>query len=192
MPVSVSLGSSCRLSGNITIADGVFIDDDVRLSGNITLASGSYIERNVVMSGNVQIGRNSVVGSFTTLSTSSSGHLVVGDDVLINTLSVIGASLHTEIGDHCIFAPFVQITDSTHGIANIDQLIKHAPITSKPVLLGKNVWLGSSVVITQGVTIGEGSVIGANSLVNKSIPAFAIAGGSPAKILKSRLAKDVE
>jgi acetyltransferase-like isoleucine patch superfamily enzyme len=40
------------------------------------------------------------------------------------------------------------------------------------------------VVVTSGVTIGERCVIGANSVVTEDIPAFSIAAGTPAKVLK--------
>ena len=38
--------------------------------------------------------------------------------------------------------------------------------------------------VLSGVTIGEGSIIGAMSVVNKDIPPFTIAVGSPAKVIK--------
>jgi lipopolysaccharide O-acetyltransferase len=54
----------------------------------------------------------------------------------------------------------------------------------KPVVIGDNVWIGESACILPGVTIGEGSIIGALSVVTKSIPAYSIAVGSPAKVVK--------
>ena len=41
-------------------------------------------------------------------------------------------------------------------------------------------------MIKKGVIIGEGSIIGANSVVTKDIPAYSIAVGSPAKVIKNR------
>jgi len=35
-----------------------------------------------------------------------------------------------------------------------------------------------------GVTIGEGAIVGAGSLVTKDIPAWTIAAGRPAKVIK--------
>lgn len=191
MPLSACIGRSCRIVGNVKLGENVHIGDDVKLNGNVIIGNDSYIDRGVEIYGNVKIGSKTTVGAYTTLSTSNSGELVIGDDVLINTLSVISACKKTVIEDHCIFAAFVQITDSTHCIDNVGELIKHAEITSKPVMLAKNVWLGSSVVITQGVTIGTGAVIGANSMVNKDIPEYVIAGGSPAKIIKSRVPEGI-
>jgi len=52
------------------------------------------------------------------------------------------------------------------------------------ISIGENVWIGENVVIMPGVSIGRGCVIGANSTVTKSIPDYAVAAGSPAKIIR--------
>ena len=52
------------------------------------------------------------------------------------------------------------------------------------VVIGDGVWIGQRSIILSGVTIGEHSIIGANSVVTHDIPAFCIAAGQPAKILK--------
>jgi len=61
----------------------------------------------------------------------------------------------------------------------------------KPVKVGNDVWIAAGAVITRGVTIGDGAVIGANAVVTKDIPPYAIAVGSPAKIIKYRFCTEV-
>lgn len=39
-------------------------------------------------------------------------------------------------------------------------------------------------MVMPGVTIGEGAIIGAYSLVTKDIPAWTVATGRPAKVVK--------
>ncbi|MBA3263828.1 MAG: acyltransferase, partial [Thermoleophilaceae bacterium] len=57
--------------------------------------------------------------------------------------------------------------------------------TSKgPTRVESNVWCGANVVVTGGVTIGERCVIGANSVVTRDIPAFSVAAGIPARVLR--------
>lgn len=53
-----------------------------------------------------------------------------------------------------------------------------------PVRIKKGAWLGLHSIVLGGVTIGEGSVIAAGSVVTKDVPDFALAGGTPAKVLK--------
>jgi lipopolysaccharide O-acetyltransferase len=114
----------------------------------------------------------------------------IGENVQINDYVHIGAVESIEIGDNVLIASKVFITDHNHGNysgENQDspESIPHdRPIYSKAVKIEKNVWLGEFVSVLSGVTIGQGSIIGAMSVVTKSIPAFSIAVGSPAKVVK--------
>lgn len=59
------------------------------------------------------------------------------------------------------------------------------PVHFAPVNIGSNVWIPWEVFIQPGVDIGDGAMIGAGSLVAKSIPAGALAIGSPAKVVRT-------
>jgi acetyltransferase-like isoleucine patch superfamily enzyme len=58
--------------------------------------------------------------------------------------------------------------------------------TKGPVTIGSDVWIGASVIIMSGVTIGDGAVLGAGAVVTSDIPAYGIAAGNPAKVLRYR------
>lgn len=58
------------------------------------------------------------------------------------------------------------------------------------VKIGHDVWIGEGSFIASGVEIGNGAVIAAHSVVTKSIPAYAVAGGNPARIIKWRFDKE--
>lgn len=53
-------------------------------------------------------------------------------------------------------------------------------------VIGNNVWIGQNVTVMPGVHIGDGVIIAANSVVAKDIPAYHIAGGNPARIIRKR------
>lgn len=53
-------------------------------------------------------------------------------------------------------------------------------------VIGNDVWIGRHAVIMPGVHIGDGAVIGAYALVTKDVPPYAIVGGNPAKMIRSR------
>ncbi len=57
------------------------------------------------------------------------------------------------------------------------------------VVLEGDVWLGYGVVVLTGVTIGQGAIVAAGSVVSKSIPAYCIAAGVPARVIAQRFAK---
>lgn len=61
----------------------------------------------------------------------------------------------------------------------------------KPILIGNDVFIGRNAIILDGVTIGDGAVIGAGAVVSKDIPPYAVAVGSPIKIVKYRFTPEV-
>jgi acetyltransferase-like isoleucine patch superfamily enzyme len=152
----------------------------------VKIGHSCYVGKGVVIVGNVTMGNRTVIGDYTCLSTSENGELIIGDDCHINSLSMVGSSAKVTIEDHCIFAPFIQITDATHEFDDIKTNIKDALITAIPVHIGENVWLGSGVVVLRGVTIGKGAVVGASSLVKKSLPEGSVSVGTPAKVIRNR------
>lgn len=60
-----------------------------------------------------------------------------------------------------------------------------------PISIGHDVWIGANAIILDGVDVGNGAVIAAGSVVTKNVPAYAIVGGVPAKVLKYRFGKEV-
>jgi acetyltransferase-like isoleucine patch superfamily enzyme len=59
------------------------------------------------------------------------------------------------------------------------------PVRYGNIHLGKGCFIGLNVTILPGVHIGEGAVIGSCALVTKDIPAWTIATGVPAKVVRS-------
>lgn len=61
---------------------------------------------------------------------------------------------------------------------------KELPYIYAPVTLKKGCQLGMGTIVMPGVTVGEGAIVGARSVVTRDIPAWTIAAGSPAKVIK--------
>lgn len=114
----------------------------------------------------------------------------IGKNVQLNDYVHIAAVEQLTIADNVLIASKVFITDHNHGSYSGDiqdsplSIPKDRPLYSSPVLIEQNVWIGEFVCVLPGVTIGEGSIIGAMSVVNKDIPPYSIAVGSPAKVVK--------
>lgn len=114
----------------------------------------------------------------------------IGDNVQINDNVHIAGVNKIIIENNVLIASKVFITDHNHG--NYSGENQDSPISkpndrkifSQPVYIRENVWLGEFVCVLPGVEIGEGSIIGAMSVVTKNIPAYCIAVGSPAKVIK--------
>ena len=117
------------------------------------------------------------------------GNLIVfGNNIQINDMVHIAARKKIIIEDNVLMASRIFITDHNHGNfdgyddLNINYIDKK--VACKDVVIKKNVWIGENCNILPGVTIGEFSVIGAGSTVTKSIPAYSVAVGSPAVVVK--------
>ncbi|MDB5807744.1 MAG: putative transferase [Betaproteobacteria bacterium] len=186
VPAGTMLGRNVRINGSIRIGRNVALDDDVSLTGKIVIGDQVRVGRGAEFNGNIRLGNEAVIGSFAILSTGPEGSLDIGADTYVNSFNVIGAWNSVEIGPHCIFAAFVQITDATHGIDDLAVMTKHAPISAAPVRLGRNVWLGARVTVMMGSSIGDDAVVGAQSLVRGNLPERSISVGTPARVLRVR------
>jgi acetyltransferase-like isoleucine patch superfamily enzyme len=62
---------------------------------------------------------------------------------------------------------------------------------ANPVRLGHDVWIGHGVTVLPGVSIGNGAAIGAGAVVTKDVPAYTVAVGIPARVLRPRFAEGV-
>lgn len=112
----------------------------------------------------------------------------IGNNVIFNTDVHIGCINSIQIGDNCMFASRIYITDHHHGEPTI-QMLKLAPkdrplISKGPVIIKNNVWVGEGAAIMPNVTIGENSIIATNAVVTKDVPPNCVVAGVPAVIIK--------
>ena len=114
--------------------------------------------------------------------------IVIGDNVFINSYLHIGAIGKIIIGKGSYIGQGVLITDHSHGkldLSDINVEIGKRNLYSKgSVIIGENVWIGEHAAILPGVTIGANAIIGANAVVTKDVPANAVVGGNPARVIK--------
>lgn len=110
--------------------------------------------------------------------------LIIGDGTNIGNFNHIYATRSIIIGNNVLTADKVYISDNLHGYEEITVPIMKQPIKQiGNVIIGDGTWLGENVCVI-GAKIGKNCVIGANSVVNKDIPDYCVAVGTPAKIIK--------
>lgn len=114
--------------------------------------------------------------------------LIIGDNVVFQTDVHIACANKIEIGNGCLFASRIFISDHSHGKTDVESISippQERPIYSAgEIIIGKNVWVGEGVAILPNVKIGENAIIGANAVVTKDVPKNAVVAGIPARVIK--------
>ena len=115
------------------------------------------------------------------------GNLRIGDKCVFGKDNTVNCYLDIEFGEAALAADWVYICDFDHVFSDIHVPIKDQGIVKSPVRIGPDVWIGQKASVLRGVTIGQGSVVASHALVNKDLPAYSVAVGVPARVVRNRL-----
>ena len=85
------------------------------------------------------------------------------------------------IEDDVMIGPKVNLVTENHPLDPADR----QSLFLKSIVIKRSAWIGAAATILPGVTIGENAVVAAGAVVSKDVPANTIAGGVPAKIIKT-------
>ncbi|MEA3213380.1 MAG: hypothetical protein QOE70_6437 [Chthoniobacter sp.] len=111
--------------------------------------------------------------------------IVICDETYIGRSCEFNIQKSFRTGRHCLIASGCKFIDHDHGV-EIGRPMNQQPGPEAAIVLGDDVWLGVNVIVLKGVRIGDGAVVGAGAVVTKSIPAFEIWAGIPAKRIGQR------
>jgi len=139
------------------------------------------VRKDIVPFNRFVLGERSVIEDYSIVN-NAVGDVVIGTGTRIGLgNTVIGPVL---IGNHVNFAQNVVITGLNHNFRDIHVTISHQGVSTKLVDIADDVWIGANSVILPGVSIGKHSVVAAGSVVTRSVPAYSICAGNPAKVIK--------
>lgn len=106
--------------------------------------------------------------------------LTLGKNSFINSDCKIRCHKEITIGEGCAISHDFTIMDSDAHELNGNR-------NTNPIHIGNHVWIGTRVTIMSGVTVGDGAVLAAGAVITKDVPAGALVGGVPAKVLKEKV-----
>ncbi|WP_231490813.1 DapH/DapD/GlmU-related protein [Pedobacter sp. Leaf170] len=127
------------------------------------------------------LGISSVIEDFATIN-NGVGDVLIGDRTIIGMGCVIIGPVI--IGNDIMLAQNIVISGLNHGYEDINISPSVQKVSCKEINIADDVWIGANSVITAGVSLGKHCIIGAGSVVTKDVPAFSIAVGNPAKVIK--------
>jgi acetyltransferase-like isoleucine patch superfamily enzyme len=112
------------------------------------------------------------------------GRLTVGEGCKVGPYSILLGAGDLEVGanTHLGFGVKLFSSEQDFRLPEGDTERFHLRRT----VIGPNVRIGSGAIVTPGVTVGEGAIIAANAVVRRDVPAWAIVGGIPAKVIGDR------
>jgi acetyltransferase-like isoleucine patch superfamily enzyme len=114
------------------------------------------------------------------------GEVRIGAKSVLGQECTISAFQHISIGRECILADRVMLIDFDHGVVEVERPIREQGIYKRDVRVGHNVWIGYGAAFLRGVTVGDNSVVGTYAVVTKDVPANAVVGGVPARLIRMR------
>jgi len=156
-----------------------------RWKTNGLLFLGRRLEIQIGKRGRVQFGRFVWVGDGTKIRCHE-GEVIVGDKTVLGQDCTISAYRQVRIGEQCVIADRAMFIDFDHGIVEVERPIRVQGIYKRGVDVGSNVWIGYGACILRGVKVGDNAVVGTNSVVTSDVPANAIVGGVPARVIRMR------
>jgi acetyltransferase-like isoleucine patch superfamily enzyme len=118
------------------------------------------------------------------------GEVRIGAKTVMGQECTISAYQHVEIGRECIVADRVMLIDFDHGVVEVERPIRLQGIYKRDVKVGNNVWMGYGACILRGVAVGDNAIVGTNAVVTREVPANAVVGGVPAKLIRMREAPE--
>lgn len=127
------------------------------------------------------LGKNALIESLCAICTWH-GDVILQDGASIGIGSIVMGPVLIGEGSACSQNCFIR--GQSHHYEDISKNFLRQGVETEQVVIGKNVWIGANSVIPPGVKIGDNSVIGAGSTIIEDVPAYSVAAGNPAKIIK--------
>ena len=172
---NVTFGANVTLRHprKIAIGDNVVIDDGCCLD-----AKGTD-NRGIAIGSGVFIGRNTILSC-------KNGDIVIDDEANLGFNTEIFSASRVHVGRKVLIAAYTYLVGGDHLYDRVDVPVLDQGRTARGIDIADHVWLGAHVVVTDGSQIGRDAIIGAGAVVVGEIPEFAIAVGTPAKVVRDR------
>lgn len=152
----------------------------VEFQGPVYLGPGFHL--NIPDAGELTIGPGTDLRRGFVCEISGNGRVRIGAGVTFTSHALIQCSTSIDIGDKAVFGQSVMIADGNHRFRDWTKHLFEQGYDFSPITVARNAIVMSKCTIL--ADIGEGAIVGAHTLVNKAVPSYCLAGGSPVRILE--------
>ena len=156
----------------------IHIGSDVVVDDHCLLDAKGESNRGIRIGNGVFIGRNTILSC-------KDGDIELGDEANIGFNCEIFSASRVTIGKSVLMAAYSYVIGGDHDRSDPTKAVLDQARTSSGVTIGDGAWIGAGAKILDGVTIGAHAVVGAGAVVNRDVPAQAVAVGVPAKVLSA-------
>ncbi len=178
------IGRNVTFGRNITIRHPhkIKIGDNCIVDENCVLDAKGDDPRGIEIGDNCVLSRNNILSC-------KGGHIKLGDGTNIAQNSLVHSEKAVELGKNTLVASYVYfVGGGNHDFSRTDiPIIQQPSLTRGGIFIEDNCWFGAGVIVLDGSRIGSDTVVAAGAVVNSDLPAYSIAVGTPARVLRNRL-----
>jgi acetyltransferase-like isoleucine patch superfamily enzyme len=146
---------------------------------------GKRLQLQIAKRATVRFGRFSWIGDGTKIRCHE-GVVEIGEKTVMGQECTISAYKRVRIGEQCVIADRAMFIDFDHGVVEVERPIRVQGIYKRDCIVGSNVWIGYGACFLRGIRVGDNAIVGTNSVVTRDVPANAVVGGVPAKVIRMR------
>ncbi len=164
LPAEVLLLKGTKAMNNYYAHPSSYIDEPCNIGNGVRIWHFCHIMPNCVIGENCNIGQNVMIGK----------GVLLGNNVKVQNNVSVYEGITCE--DNVFIGPSVVFTNVVNPRSAISR--KHE---FKQTLIRQGATIGANATILCGIIVGEYAFIGAGAVVTKSVPAYALVTGNPAK-----------
>jgi acetyltransferase-like isoleucine patch superfamily enzyme len=146
---------------------------------------GKRLELQIGKRGEISFGRFAWIGDGSKIRCHE-GAVEIGAKTVLGQECTISAYRRVRIGQQCVIADRAMFIDFDHGVVEVERPIRLQGIYMREVEVGSNCWIGYGACVLRGVRVGDNSIVGTSSVLTRDVPANAVVGGVPARLLRMR------
>ena len=157
----------------------IYIGDNVVIDDNCCLDAKGTTNRGIELANGVFLGRNTILSC-------KNGDIELDEQANIGFNVEVFSAARVRIGRRVLVAAYTYLVGGDHLFDRTDIPVLAQGRTARGIEVDDNAWLGAHVVVTDGARVGRDAIVGAGAVVIGEVPAFHIAAGVPAKVIRDR------